>query len=112
MSVNSKCTGSRCTISKASSPSLANSVRYRARLELSGRDTSEITAQVGQFAANLNPANDSTDRNEAQALLDQCGGEVKTAIMAHLKQVPPAQARQLLANAQGHLRGALGVDAP
>ena len=47
-----------------------NGVRYRARLELSGRSADEITAQVGAFAASLNPKNASVNRDEAQALLE------------------------------------------
>ncbi|MEO2036470.1 MAG: PVC-type heme-binding CxxCH protein, partial [Planctomycetaceae bacterium] len=43
-----------------------NSVRYRARLELSGRDSGEIADEVGRFAANLN----SQDAGDAQALLE------------------------------------------
>jgi putative heme-binding domain-containing protein len=50
--------------------SLANSVRYRARLELSGRATDDIVAQVAAFASGLNPSNASKGRNEAQALLE------------------------------------------
>ena len=47
-----------------------NGTRYRARLELSGRDTGEIVDKVGGFAAGLNPANIAKDRDEAQALLE------------------------------------------
>jgi len=47
-----------------------NSVRYRARLELSGRDTADIVKEVGEFASHLNPQNVSKDRDEAQALLE------------------------------------------
>ena len=43
-----------------------NSTRYRARLELSGRDTDEITVKVAQFAAQLDPSN----ADDAQALLE------------------------------------------
>lgn len=43
-----------------------NGFRYRARLELSGRDTDEITKRVGAWAKNLNVA----DPVEAQALLE------------------------------------------
>ncbi len=43
-----------------------NSPRYRARLELSGRNTDEVTASVAQFASQLNPSN----ADEAQALLE------------------------------------------
>ena len=47
-----------------------NNVRYRARLELSGRDTQEVVKNVSQFVRSLNPANDHPDRDEAQALLE------------------------------------------
>jgi len=43
-----------------------NSVRYRARLELSGRDTKEVTSTVANWASQLNPAKP----DEAQALLE------------------------------------------
>ncbi len=43
-----------------------NSARYRARLELSGRDTSEVVATVGKWAQSLNPAKP----DQAQALLE------------------------------------------
>ena len=46
------------------------STRYRARLELTGRDVKEINEQVGAFAAKLNPKNAGADRDEAQALLE------------------------------------------
>ncbi len=47
-----------------------NSTRYRARLELSGRDSQEVVAQVGHWASRLNPQNASASRDEAQALLE------------------------------------------
>ena len=47
-----------------------NGTRYRARLELSGRDSSDMVTQVGEFAANLNPKQASRSRDEAQALLE------------------------------------------
>ena len=34
-----------------------NSVRYRARIEMSGRDTSEVVATIEKFAAGLTPKN-------------------------------------------------------
>lgn len=43
-----------------------NSVRYRARLELSSRESDEVTDQVSRFAAVL----DSQDADDAQALLE------------------------------------------
>ena len=47
-----------------------NAVRYRARLELSGRDTDELLPEVARFTSELDPANDSAARDEAQALLE------------------------------------------
>jgi len=47
-----------------------NSVRYRTRLELSGRDSAEVKQAVMAFTNKLNPANDNANRNEAQALLE------------------------------------------
>ena len=46
------------------------STRYRARLELSGRDRAEVETQVLQFAKQLDPKNSSPKRDEAQALLE------------------------------------------
>ncbi len=50
--------------------SRANSVRYRARLELSGRETADIVKEVGAFAARLDPSQATSGRDEAQALLE------------------------------------------
>jgi putative heme-binding domain-containing protein len=50
--------------------SQTNGVRYRARLELSGRDTDEATSEVAKFAATLDPSEVSDDHDEAQALLE------------------------------------------
>jgi hypothetical protein len=47
-----------------------NGTRYRARLELSGRDTATTLPQVAAFAARLNPNCAHPDRDEAQALLE------------------------------------------
>jgi N-acetylmuramic acid 6-phosphate etherase len=43
----------------------------------------------------------------ATTLLNQCGGEVKTAIVSHRLHLSPEKARTLLQNAHGHLRQAL-----
>ena len=43
-----------------------NSTRYRARLELSGRNTADVVAKTASFAAGL----DVSDPNDAQALLE------------------------------------------
>jgi len=44
---------------------------------------------------------------EATELLEQCDGELKTAIVAHRLGHSPTEARQRLSTAQGHLRQAL-----
>jgi len=45
--------------------------------------------------------------HEAEQLLQECGGEVKTAIVAHRCAVGAGEARQRLQRAGGHLRKAL-----
>jgi N-acetylmuramic acid 6-phosphate etherase len=45
--------------------------------------------------------------SEAERLLDRCDGELKTAIVTHLRSVSPEEARRLLERAGGHLRRAL-----
>jgi N-acetylmuramic acid 6-phosphate etherase len=47
---------------------------------------------------------DEVDLIQAQALLDQSGGEVKTAIVMQRREVDAAQARQLLQGVEGQLR--------
>jgi putative heme-binding domain-containing protein len=47
-----------------------NSIRYRARLELSGHETKDVLAKVSAWASKLSPDNVSKDRDEAQALLE------------------------------------------
>ncbi len=47
------------------------------------------------------------ESENAQALLDACSGEVKTAIVSQMCSASPGQARELLAQADGHLRRAL-----
>ncbi|QDT49113.1 N-acetylmuramic acid 6-phosphate etherase [Symmachiella dynata] len=44
---------------------------------------------------------------EADRHLQRCGGDVKTAIVAHQRQLTPPAARNLLSDVQGHLRNAL-----
>ncbi len=44
----------------------------------------------------------------AQKLLDQCDGEVKTAIVAHLRDVDANGARRILDSVDGQLRSAIG----
>ncbi len=45
---------------------------------------------------------------EAEELLTQCGGEVKTAIVTRLTHTTPGQARQRLTQAKGSVRAVLG----
>jgi N-acetylmuramic acid 6-phosphate etherase len=45
--------------------------------------------------------------NEAERLLHDCGGEVKTAIVSHYTGYSSMDARRLLAASHGHLRNAL-----
>ena len=50
------------------------------------------------------------DSSTAEQLLGKCDGELKTAIVSHLRTTTPQNARQLLAKADGHLRQALEKD--
>jgi N-acetylmuramic acid 6-phosphate etherase len=52
------------------------------------------------------------DDAAAAALLERCGGEVKTALVAHRRSVPVQRARELLAAAGGIVRRALGEAGP
>jgi len=47
------------------------------------------------------------ESEQAELILAQCAGEVKTAIVAHCCGLPPEQARQRLQQTGGHLRAAL-----
>jgi N-acetylmuramic acid 6-phosphate etherase len=47
------------------------------------------------------------NKEKAAALLDNCGGELKTAIVSYRLDLSPEQARSKLQAAQGHLRRAL-----
>jgi N-acetylmuramic acid 6-phosphate etherase len=51
----------------------------------------------------------SLSPQDADALLAECGGEVKTAIIAQRRNIPAAQARELLQRTGGRLRAALEV---
>ncbi len=44
---------------------------------------------------------------QARELLQRCGGQVKTAVVAHLKNLAPADAANVLSQHGGHLRRAL-----
>jgi N-acetylmuramic acid 6-phosphate etherase len=56
--------------------------------------------RIVRAVTNLSPA-------ESERLLNDCGGEVKTAIVCHHRGVAASAARELLKSAQGHLRQAL-----
>lgn len=51
----------------------------------------------------------SLSESEAEAQLAKCNGEVKTAIVSHVRSVSAEQARELLATAGGHLRHAMSM---
>ena len=65
---------------------------------------SKLVARSKRIVAQL------TDLDEAGAavLLQRCDGEVKTAIVMQRRQVAANEARQLLADAGGHLRRVIG----
>ncbi|NNJ24386.1 PVC-type heme-binding CxxCH protein [Alienimonas chondri] len=45
-------------------------VRYRARIELSGRESADVIREIDAFAASLDPENADRESDEAQALLE------------------------------------------
>ena len=47
------------------------------------------------------------ENDAAQSLLDDCDGELKTALVSQIRKTSPAKARQLLQTAGGHLSQAL-----
>jgi N-acetylmuramic acid 6-phosphate etherase len=69
---------------------------------------SKLTARSRRIVSQL--AN--VDAETADRLLADCGGDVKTAIVARRLNVTPDVARQLLAAADGHLRAALDAPEP
>jgi N-acetylmuramic acid 6-phosphate etherase len=68
----------------------------------------KLTARARRIVAVL--ANVS--ETEAETVLAQCDGQVKTAILVHRGRVAPQQARQWLAETNGHLREALQRNCP
>lgn len=56
--------------------------------------------RILQFFTQLND-------DDAKKLLDRCGGQLKVAIVCHLRTLSPAAAEERLIKADGHLRGAL-----
>jgi len=69
---------------------------------------SKLTARSRRIVSQLA----GVDPTDAGRLLAECGGEVKTAIVAHRRTVSPEAARRLLADANGHLRRALDAPEP
>ena len=52
------------------------------------------------------------DLDEAESLLQQCGGDTKTAIVTKRRNLTPEDSRRLLVSADGQLRSALQSDLP
>jgi N-acetylmuramic acid 6-phosphate etherase len=63
----------------------------------------KLTARARRIVAMLT----GLSEEDAQSKLAECAGELKTAVVAQLRQVSPASARVLLQQADGHLRRAL-----
>jgi N-acetylmuramic acid 6-phosphate etherase len=66
---------------------------------------SKLTLRSRRIVADLT----GLDVSAAGKLLDDCDGEVKTAIVSHLRSSVPEVARRLLRDAGGHLRQALAA---
>jgi N-acetylmuramic acid 6-phosphate etherase len=64
---------------------------------------SKLLARSKRIVAELTGLSES----EAEAQLQRCGGELKTAVVAQCRAVPPDVARRTLESAGGHLRAAL-----
>ena len=46
-------------------------------------------------------------KKEAETLLEQCNGELKTAVMSNVRDVSPDKARDILNDVDGRLRAPL-----
>lgn len=66
-------------------------------------DVKATNAKLRDRAARIITTLTKSDRDAALELLDRCDGEVKTAIVVKRLDLEPAEARERLANAQGHL---------
>jgi N-acetylmuramic acid 6-phosphate etherase len=66
----------------------------------------KLVARTRRIVAMLTGASDE----EAERLVAEADGELKTAVVAKQRGVSPAEARALLAAAGGHLRRAIGGD--
>jgi N-acetylmuramic acid 6-phosphate etherase len=69
-------------------------------LRASNTKLADRARRIVRAVTNLSPA-------DSERLLDDCGGEVKTAIVSHYTGYSSADARQLLSASHGHLRKAL-----
>ncbi len=70
-------------------------------------DVKATNAKLRDRAARIISTLTKLDREAALELLDRCDGEVKTAIVVKRLELEPAEARERLDNAQGHLGRAL-----
>ncbi|MFN5946327.1 MAG: N-acetylmuramic acid 6-phosphate etherase [Phycisphaerae bacterium] len=66
-------------------------------------DVKATNAKLRDRAARIISTLTKLDREAALELLDRCDGEVKTAIVVKRLELEPAEARERLDNAQGHL---------
>jgi N-acetylmuramic acid 6-phosphate etherase len=69
-------------------------------LRASNSKLADRARRIVRAVTNLSPA-------DSERLLQDCGGEVKTAIVSHYTGFSSAEARQLLLASHGHLRKAL-----
>ena len=67
---------------------------------------SKLVARTRRIVAQLTGITDE----EAEQVLDRCGGELKTAVVAHRHGISAEEARRRLREAQGQLRAALAGD--
>ena len=70
-------------------------------------DLQATNAKLGERAQGIVAEVTACTRAEARELLEQCDGEVKTAIVAQNLNVSPGEARARLGSVRGHLRKAL-----
>lgn len=66
-------------------------------------DVKATNAKLRDRAARIITTLTKLERDTALELLDRCDGEVKTAIVVKRLELEPAEARERLANAEGHL---------
>ncbi|MBZ0277057.1 MAG: N-acetylmuramic acid 6-phosphate etherase, partial [Anaerolineae bacterium] len=71
-------------------------------------DVKVVNRKLAERARRIVSKITGVTHEEAGRLLDQTGNEVKTAVVVHVRQVTPDEARSLLAAAQGRLRDVIG----